>query len=111
MSRVSVPAKTFKIYATHADTSKGISHLKGFIKTNVIRNNYIGNWSRGADSKWDKEAADMGCHHQQMELPAQQTLGKTNNIVAHSSTTTDETMKDLFYPIKNKTGKSYIRKS
>ncbi|GBN11840.1 hypothetical protein AVEN_181398-1 [Araneus ventricosus] len=31
-----------------------------------------------------KEAADMGCDHQQMELSAQQTLGKIDDIIAYS---------------------------
>ncbi|GBN97592.1 hypothetical protein AVEN_105184-1 [Araneus ventricosus] len=44
----------------------------------------------------DKEAAKMGCDSQQMKLLAQQTLGKIEDIIAHSSTTTDKTNTDLF---------------
>ncbi|GBM67392.1 hypothetical protein AVEN_233577-1 [Araneus ventricosus] len=45
---------------------------------------------QGADSDSDKEAADMGCTHQQMKLLALHTSRKIVHNVAHSSTTTDE---------------------
>ncbi|GBL85786.1 hypothetical protein AVEN_228824-1, partial [Araneus ventricosus] len=50
-----------------------------------------------ADTDFGKEAADMGCDHQQMIPSAPETLGKIDNIMAHSSTATDET---LFFQLK-----------
>ncbi|GBL80970.1 hypothetical protein AVEN_83063-1 [Araneus ventricosus] len=44
------------------------------------------------DSNSDKEAADMGCKQQQMKFSTQNILEKIDDIIAHSSTTTDETI-------------------
>ncbi|GBN88495.1 hypothetical protein AVEN_80257-1 [Araneus ventricosus] len=43
---------------------------------------WIGHSKANSDS--DKEAADMGCDHQQMKHSAQQTLGETDDIIADS---------------------------
>ncbi|GBO34326.1 hypothetical protein AVEN_195246-1 [Araneus ventricosus] len=59
----------------------------------------------GADLDSDKEAADMSCDHQQMKISAQQTLGKMDDIISHSSSTTDNLLRDLlFSKKKNKIG-------
>ncbi|GBM95405.1 hypothetical protein AVEN_79314-1 [Araneus ventricosus] len=42
------------------------------------------NLGHGADSDSDKEATDMCCEHQQIEISAEQTLGKIGYIIAHS---------------------------
>ncbi|GBO08094.1 hypothetical protein AVEN_146277-1 [Araneus ventricosus] len=54
----------------------------------------------GSNSDFDKETDDMGCDDLQMKLSAQQTSGKTDDIIAHSATTTDEAIRDSFFQYK-----------
>ncbi|GBM06505.1 hypothetical protein AVEN_233412-1, partial [Araneus ventricosus] len=48
----------------------------------------------GANLDFDKEAADKCCNLLQMKLSAEQTLGKVDDIIAHSSRTTNETTRN-----------------
>ncbi|GBL60685.1 hypothetical protein AVEN_57967-1 [Araneus ventricosus] len=50
----------------------------------------------GADWDHDKETVAMGCHRQQMKPSGQQTLRKIDDNIAHTSTTSDETIRHLF---------------
>ncbi|GBM34067.1 hypothetical protein AVEN_225594-1 [Araneus ventricosus] len=47
---------------------------------------------QGTDS--DKEAVDMSCSNQQMDLSAQKTFGKIDDMIAHSSLSTDMTSEE-----------------
>ncbi|GBM12585.1 hypothetical protein AVEN_146769-1 [Araneus ventricosus] len=49
---------------------------------------------RGTDPDSNKKTTDIGCDHQQMQLSA---LEKLDDIFAHSSTTDDEMIRDLFF--------------
>ncbi|GBN84454.1 hypothetical protein AVEN_262020-2-1, partial [Araneus ventricosus] len=57
--------------------------------SNVKRKEFILCLS-SADSESAKEAGDMGCNHQQINLSIQQNLGKIGDIIEDSSTPTDE---------------------
>ncbi|GBM84069.1 hypothetical protein AVEN_157684-1 [Araneus ventricosus] len=49
-----------------------------------------------ADSDSDKETTDIGCKHSQIKLSAQLTSRK-DDIIAHPSTTSNETMGIYFF--------------
>ncbi|GBM71722.1 hypothetical protein AVEN_126297-1 [Araneus ventricosus] len=68
----------------------------------------------GADSNSDKEAADMGCGHQQMKLSAQQTLGKIDESARRKKVKAKmpilrqlqmKLLRDLFSQLKKNTEK------
>ncbi|GBM06725.1 hypothetical protein AVEN_30472-1, partial [Araneus ventricosus] len=70
-------------------------HRESFITASTrVGHAEVGLCLSDANLDSDKEAADKCCNLLQMKLSAEQTLGNADDIIAHSSRTTNETTRN-----------------